>query len=172
MNAAGQTFSVVLPALLVAHAVGDFLVQTRTQATRKALPGWVGRSACLAHVVSYTMVTVVVVGCLWGSFDLHITPWGFVVGQLVSAVSHYVADRRQPLERLARLTGRGDFWDLGAPRAAVAWTENQYDVGLFVPGRDGPEPWDQETMGQGKYLIDQAWHVGWLLVAAYLTAVI
>jgi hypothetical protein len=171
VNTAGQTFGVVLPALLVAHAVGDFLVQTNRQATRKSLPGWLGRWACLGHVASYTLTSVVVVGCLWGAFDLDISPLGFVVGQLVSAVTHYFADRRKPLERLARLVGNGAFWDLGAPRNGVAWTEDQRDVGLYVPGRDGPEPWDQETMGQGKYLIDQAWHLGWLLVAAYVMAV-
>jgi hypothetical protein len=69
----------------------------------------------------------------------------------VSAISHYVADRRTPLRRLAGLldrpTGKPAFWSLGLPR----------------PGRD-----DNPTLGTGAYALDQSWHVGWLLVATMI----
>jgi hypothetical protein len=73
-----------------------------------------------------------------------------VLGLGADAVSHYWADRRVTLARLAALVpGTGGFWTLGAPR----------------PGRD-----DNPCLGTGAYALDQSWHVGWLFVAALLIA--
>lgn len=33
----------------------------------------------------------------------------------ISAVTHYAADRREPLKRLAQATGKGNFWDPAPP---------------------------------------------------------
>lgn len=74
-----------------------------------------------------------------------ITVAGFVVGQLVSAVTHYVAARRRPLAALAARLGKARFWALGAPR----------------PGHS-----DNPSLGTGAYVLDQSWHHGWLLIAA------
>lgn len=147
---AGVVFAVVLPALLVAHGVADHWFQASRQAACKGLPGWPGRRACAAHVATYTAVTAGVVALVWGVFSLPITPLGFVAGQLVSALTHYWADRRSPLRWLARRTGRAGFYALGAPR----------------PGRD-----DNPSLGTGAYALDQSFHAGWLLVAALITAV-
>lgn len=145
------TFAAVLPALLVAHTVGDNWVQTSHQAAHKGLPGWAGRRACAAHVASYTATTAAVTGLLWIAVGLEITPAGFVLGQLISAVTHYWADRRVHLRRLCERTGRGGFWTLGAPR----------------PGRD-----DNPTLGTGAYALDQSWHHGWLFITALITALL
>lgn len=144
-----MTFAVVLPALLVAHNVADHWVQTGHQAAYKGQRGNAGRRACAAHVASYTAVTALVVALLSLVLDLDVSPVGFVVGQLVSAVTHYWADRRFTLAALARLTGHTPFYVLGAPRS----------------GRD-----DNPSLGTGAYALDQAWHWLWLLVAALLTA--
>jgi len=145
------TIAVLLSVVLVAHDLGDQWVQTHTQACGKGRAGWVGRRACAAHVATYTALTAGVIGLLWASLHLPISPTGFLAGQLVSAVSHYWADRRTPLMRIAQAIGKGDYYHLGQPR----------------PGRD-----DNLTTGTGAYALDQAWHRTWLVVAMWLTAVI
>ncbi|WP_235557895.1 hypothetical protein [Sphaerimonospora mesophila] len=67
----------------------------------------------------------------------------------LDAVSHYWADRRYTLAALAARLGSGEFYRLGRPR----------------PGHD-----DNPTLGTGSYALDQAWHIGWLWVAALIIA--
>lgn len=145
------TFAGVAVGLLVAHQVADHWIQTEHQAAAKGRHDNAGRAACARHVASYTVVTALAVLVLWGVFQLDITWWGFAAGQLVSAVTHYWADRRFTLARLAVLAGHAPFYGLGAPR----------------PGRD-----DNPSLGTGAYALDQSWHWGWLGVAAFLTAVL
>lgn len=142
-------FAAVLPALLVAHNVADHWVQTSHQAAHKGHAGWAGRLACLRHVASYTACTALVVAGLWWALALPISVTGFLAGQAVSAVTHYWADRRTPLARLAALVGKAEFMAVGAPR----------------PGRD-----DNPSTGTGAYALDQSWHWLWLGAAALLTA--
>ncbi|MEH1125036.1 transcriptional regulator [Micromonospora sp. CPCC 206061] len=118
-------FGAVFAALYAAHQVADHWVQTQWQADTKGQPGWLGRLACAAHVATYTLTAA--------------------IGMTVSAVSHYIADRRTPLARIAAALGSARFHAFGAPR----------------PGRD-----DNPTLGTGAYALDQAWHVGFLFVAA------
>jgi hypothetical protein len=145
------TFAGVAVGLLIAHELGDEWVQTHRQATTKGQHGTAGRVACARHVASYTVVTAVAVLTLWGAFQLNITWWGFAAGQLFSAATHYWADRRSTLAALAAAMGKAEYYTLGAPRE----------------GRD-----DNPTIGTGAYALDQAWHRGWLGVAAFLTAVL
>lgn len=146
-----MTFAALLPALLVAHNVADHWVQTEHQAATKGLRDSRGRVACAAHVASYTAVTAGIVAVLWWLLGLDINPVGFVIGQLVSAVTHYWADRRYTLAWLARVLGSGRFYVLGVPRVE----------------RD-----DNPSLGTGAYALDQSWHWAWLLVAALLTATV
>jgi hypothetical protein len=143
------SFAVVLPALLVAHQVADHWVQTDHQAGQKGRPGWAGRWACGKHVTTYTVVTTLAVLAVWGLFALPLSVAGVVAGQVVSAVTHYWADRRSTLAALAEATGSGAFYRLGVPR----------------PGRD-----DNPSLGTGAYALDQSWHWLWLGVAAAVTA--
>ncbi|SNR40369.1 DUF3307 domain-containing protein [Actinomadura mexicana] len=156
------TFVVVLVSMLIAHNVGDHWVQTKAQDRDKGLHGahmWKGRLACLRHVVSYTVCTSLIVGMMWALFDLRISLFSFTLGQLVSAVTHYWADRRTTLERLAELVDKlqglkgedvGSFYRLGAPR-------------------DGKD--DNTVLGTGRYALDQAWHWWWIFIASVVTAV-
>jgi hypothetical protein len=187
------TFAVLLPALLVAHQVADHWVQTHAQACAKGAPGWPGRRACAAHVATYTAVTAGVVALLWAGLRLPIGPAGFVVGQLASAVSHYWADRRTTLARLAEAIGKGDYYRLGQPRRVHGFVLDPTDPEehnllevltyqvdeQYQPVRPGgnpyrvvPLPFDNQTLGTGAYALDQSWHLLWLLVAALATAVI
>ncbi|GAB2657138.1 hypothetical protein GCM10027271_14610 [Saccharopolyspora gloriosae] len=144
-------FAAVLPALLVAHHVADHWLQTSHQAANKGRPDWLGRFSCAAHVLSYTAATAGTVALLWAVLGLPISPAGFVVGQVVSAVTHYWADRRFTLATLAEWCGNGEFYRFGVPRT----------------GRD-----DNPSLGTGAYALDQSWHWLWLAVAALLTAVL
>ncbi|SEG90968.1 hypothetical protein SAMN04489712_1282 [Thermomonospora echinospora] len=60
----------------------------------------------------------------------------------MDGISHYWADRRTTLLRLARLVGKGEFAELGDGAAAPA--------------------------GTGAYALDQSWHIGWLFAAALI----
>lgn len=175
MTGAAVTFAVLLPALLVAHNVADHWVQTDYQAANKGLPGWPGRRACAAHVATYTWTTGLVAFCLWQAFDLPVSWWGFVAGQVVSAGSHYWADRRFTLARLADRLNLGGFYRLSAPREVTAWTEpineEEHIVTLEIRGAD-PLGWDNPSLGTGAYALDQSWHWFWLLIAAGLTALL
>lgn len=143
------TFAAVFAALYVAHQVGDHWVQSQHQADHKGLPGWPGRLACAAHVAGYTFTALVALVFLIAGTGLRLDPWAVSVGLTVSAVSHYIADRRGPLKRIANALGSARFYALGAPR----------------PGHD-----DKPCLGTGAYALDQSWHIGFLFVSALLIA--
>jgi len=137
----------VFGTLYAAHQVADHWVQTSHQAGRKGDPGWTGRLACLMHVLTYSLTALVALTFLGLASGLTRPPWQVTAGLAISAVTHYIADRRTPLRRIAELIGSGGFYSLGTPR----------------PGRD-----DNPSLGTGAYALDQSWHVGWLFVAALI----
>lgn len=132
------TFAAVAVTLYSAHQAGDYWVQTGAQAVSKGLPGWTGRRACTAHVATYTatLAAFLALAGWWLSLPLS-APWA-ATGLSVSAVTHYFADRRKPLEWLASLAGSRDFYRAG------------------------------EGLATGAALLDQAWHWGWLFVSALI----
>jgi hypothetical protein len=142
-------FAAAFAALYAAHQVADHWVQTQHQADTKGQPGWRGRLSCAAHVGTYTLTAAVALALLAAVTGLPLDPWKVAAGLAVSAISHYIADRRGPLRRLAELTGSARFYALGIPR----------------PDRD-----DNPSLGTGAYALDQSWHVGWLFVAALFIA--
>jgi hypothetical protein len=143
------TFASVFIAWFVAHQVADHWIQTQHQADHKGAPGWPGRIACAAHVATYTATALAALTALALSLGLPLSPGRVAAGLAVSAVTHYIADRRTPLRRLAELTGLAAFYALGAPR----------------PGRD-----DNPSLGTGSYALDQSFHYLFLFVAALVIA--
>jgi hypothetical protein len=147
------TFAAIFAALYVAHQLGDHWIQTSAQAARKGAAGWPGRLACARHVATYTAAGLAAVLIVAWQAGLHLDPVQLTAGLAVSAVTHYIADRRAPLLKLAQLlersTGKATFYRLGAPR-------------------DGHN--DNPSLGTGAYALDQSWHVGWLFVAALVIA--
>jgi len=143
------TFAAVFVALYVAHQVADHWIQTQHQADHKGRPGWPGRIACTAHVASYTATAALALAALHVALALPLNPWRVAAGLLVSAVTHYIADRRTPLKRLAELTGSAGFYALGSCRT----------------GRD-----DNPSLGTGAYALDQSFHYLFLFVAALIIA--
>lgn len=133
-------FLVATAALNAAGKVADHWVQTDYQARTKGGAGRRARLACAAHVATYTATQALsLVGAAkWLNVPLS-ARWT-AAGLATSAVTHYVADRRTPLRRLAEATGHATFY------------------GMNTGGLNGA------------YLLDQSFHHGCNLVAALLIA--
>ncbi len=145
-TSAGARFAAVSAALLAAHHVADYWVQTDHQAVNKGRHGdpaedAAGRAACLAHVASYTATTTATVATANRVLGLGIGWPAILAGQAISAVTHYWADRRYTLRGLASRTGKLPFYERG------------------------------EGLAKGSAVLDQSWHIAWLGVAALVTAV-
>ncbi|MFF4415231.1 transcriptional regulator [Streptosporangium sp. NPDC001559] len=143
------TFAAVFVALFAAHSVGDHWVQTHHQACAKGVPGWEGRIACVKHVLTLTATKAAALAALALVTGVRLAPLALLAGLGADALSHYWADRRTTLARLADAIGKGGFYQLGAPR----------------PGHD-----DAPHLGTGAYALDQSWHIGWLFAAALIIA--
>lgn len=167
------TFAAVFVSMFVAHQVADHWVQSSHQAGHKGKPGWEGRRACAAHVASYTLVTTLTTLAVWLLLDLPITLPGVLLGQAVSAVTHYWADRRTTLQRLATLADKAEFYGVGAPRPAlVSIVDEGGNAAYDCDGTPVVIPVDGGTLGTGAYALDQSWHYAWLFVAALITALV
>ena len=166
-------FAATFAALVVAHQVADHWVQSSHQAGHKGRPGWEGRLACAAHVASYTLCTTLAVLGVWLALDLPLTLPGVLLGQAVSAVTHYWADRRAPLRNLAEKLRLGGFYRLGSPRPAlVAVVDQDGNPAYGCDGQPVVIPVDGGTLGTGAYALDQSWHYAWLGVAALVTVLV
>lgn len=141
------TFAAVFVALYVAHSVGDHWVQTSHQSAHKGRPGWTGRLADARHVATLTLTKLAVLLPVVWLLDLRLSVLGILAGLGIDALTHWWADRRSTLAWLAKVTGKGEFYRLGTPRA----------------GHD-----DNPHIGTGAYALDQSFHHLWLLVAALL----
>jgi hypothetical protein len=133
-------FLVASTALTAAHTVADHWVQTDAQARTKGGTGWRARLACARHVATYTATQALALTVAARRLRVSLSPGSTVAALAVSAVTHYVADRRTPLRRMAEATGSGPFYELNTG-------------GL-----------------NGAYLLDQSWHYGWIFVAALVAA--
>jgi hypothetical protein len=114
-------FADVAVLLFAGHWVGDYWVQTSWQAATKPQRDAEGRTACALHVTTYT-ITLAVFLLLGAALHLPYTLAGVFIALAVSAVTHYFADRRFPLRKLASLIGSEGYWDNGgAPFLDQAW---------------------------------------------------
>lgn len=141
MNELASLIPLSYMGLRAAASVADHWVQTDCQACDKGLPGWKGRLACGRHVASYVATQGLAVAALFWVAGGRQHWLGLVLGLLLSAVTHYIADRRTPLQKLAELAGKGPFYKRG------------------------------EVLGSGAYALDQSWHHGWEAIAAVLIAI-
>ncbi|MFF0389361.1 hypothetical protein ACFYS8_11785 [Kitasatospora sp. NPDC004615] len=118
-SARAARFAASYALLRAAADVADHWVQTDHQAGTKGQhdhnggqSSAAGRAACAAHVATYTATQALVL--LAGSrlLGFRLRPGRVAVALALSAVTHYVADRREPLRRLADATGSGPFYRL------------------------------------------------------------
>lgn len=143
------SFAAVFAALYAAHQVGDHWVQTHNQAQHKSCLCPRGRLDCTIHVATYTLTGLAAVLAVVAVTDLTVTPGSLAIGLTVSAITHWIADRRTWLQVLAERTGHYGFYRLGTPRT----------------DRD-----DNPCLGTGAYALDQSWHIGWLFISALIIA--
>lgn len=144
-------FAVVFAAMFVGHSVGDHWVQTGHQAVCKGGAGWSGRWACAKHVGTLQMTKATLLAPTWLLLDLKLSLGAVALAFTVDAVSHYWADRRVTLERLARRkwVNKGVFYDQG--------TDLVNHKGEHAP-----------HIGTGRYALDQSWHHLWLFASSVL----
>lgn len=158
-----MSFAAIAITLYVAHHVGDYWVQTDHQARHKGDPGAAGHVACLRHVLTYLITQVALLTVMELVTGVRIGAVGWYAGVAISGLTHYVADRREPLKRIARLIpGKAPFLTLGAPRG--------YEI-YAKPDRaetHGPIPLDNPSLGTGLWALDQSWHIFWGVFVAAL----
>jgi len=148
------TTGVAFGAQLAGHYIGDQWLQTDGQACNKALDGGhraaVAMWYCAQHVVVWALtVTGFLAGATWW-LHLPLKPGWLAAGVAVNVITHFVADLRTPLIRLARLVGRGPY---------IEHVQVMRPVGAQ---KCGP--------GTAVFHLDQAWHIAWLFVASLLIA--
>lgn len=113
-------FGTAFAALFAAHHVADHWIQTQGQASRKVLPSWEGRVACAAHVGTYTLTLLVALATVGALGNVRLT----LLALVANGITHYVADRRVVLRRLADWLGKDPGWlDRGGGMYALdqAW---------------------------------------------------
>lgn len=157
-QSAAAVFAAVFAALYIAHSVGDHWVQSSCQAATKGQAGWAGRLACGRHILGLTLTKVLVLAPVVLVLSLPLTALGLGIGLGIDATTHYWADRRTTLARLADRCGKGEFYALGTPAHAAAPASTD---GGYAP-----------TLGTGAYALDQSWHILWLGIAALIIAAV
>lgn len=156
-------FAATAAALQAAHHVGDYWVQTSHQANEKGSPGPAGLRACAGHVTTYTAVCTAAVLAV-KALGAPISTRGIIAGQAINAVSHFVMDRRPWGRAIMNAAGRGELAAVGTPREQTV---------LATPPITGESvPIDIPHLGTGANALDQSWHIGWLAISAYVTAVL
>ncbi|MFD7922469.1 hypothetical protein ACFV3R_24995 [Streptomyces sp. NPDC059740] len=137
--------------LTAAHEVADHLVQVDRDATTKGHPGSEGRAACLRHVASYTLTQALALTAANRGLRLGLNTRWALAGLALSAATHYAADR-----------------------SGGRWAENpkQQPTTRLVRAAHaiGKGEWLTHDPQAG-YRIDQAWHKGWIAIAAGVAAV-
>lgn len=111
MTSSATRFAVVSAVRLAAHQLADFWVQRPQHAVEKGQPGAAGAVPCALHVLSYSLTSAAAVALANRAFGLGLSVRGQVLGELISAITHYAADRREHglLYPLADLLGKGDY---------------------------------------------------------------
>ena len=143
---AAVRFAVAYAALTASHEIADHWIQIDAHSTAKGEPGSTGAKACAKHVASYTATQALALWVADRHLDLGLNPRRAVAALAVSAVTHYVADRQ------------GGHWRDEHPRGVVR-----------LAAATGHRGWLERDPGAG-YLMDQAWHKGWIAAAALVAA--
>lgn len=141
-------FAAAFASLFAAHELADHWLQTNSQALGKGLPGRPGRLACARHAAVLTTVLALALAVTAAATGARFSlPWT-ALALALNGVAHYWADRRSTLAAFAERVGKGAFWRLGT-------------------SRDGN---GHACLGTGAYVMDQSFHVFWLLVTALVIA--
>lgn len=108
-------FVVALVVLLVAHELGDHVVQTDHQAAGKAGAGWPAWWAMLGHLAGYHLTALLLLGATFTLLGLPMTLVGVAAGLTFSALTHAALDRRWPVRTILRLLRSPRFAETTSP---------------------------------------------------------
>ncbi|WP_037616377.1 DUF3307 domain-containing protein [Streptomyces aureus] len=139
-------FAATYAALTAAHEVGDHWIQTDELAVHKGRANSNGAKACTEHVLTYTATQAAALYAVQRATGMRLSWRRAALALAVSAATHYIADRQ------------GGHWQDEHPRGIVR-----------VAAATGHAGWLQRDPHAG-YLMDQAWHKGWILIAALIAA--
>ncbi|MFE7510148.1 hypothetical protein ACFU8I_02805 [Streptomyces sp. NPDC057540] len=146
-STAASRFAAVYAVLTAAHEIGDYWIQQDRDAAAKGKPGREGQTACARHVATYTATQALALLAADRTLRLNLDWRRAAAGLAVSAVTHYAADR-----------------------SAGHWQEEKPTARLVRLARwKGSTNWLLRDPGAGP-LLDQAWHKGWIAVAAAVTS--
>lgn len=143
---AATRFAAAYAVLTASHEVADHWVQRDAEAVTKGNPGPAGARSCAVHVATYTATQAAALLAADRLLGLGLSWRRAALGLAVSAVTHYVADRQ------------GGHWADEHSRGVVR-----------LAAATGHAGWLERDPGAG-YLMDQAWHKGWIAVAAAIAA--
>lgn len=107
-------FGTIMGALIAAHYLADFYVQTDHQAQHKGLRGDrvnEGRWNCAKHALSYTAVQAVVLPIVMSVDGIAVDYPVTLLFLALNGFTHYVIDRRWTLEAFARGIGKSGWID-------------------------------------------------------------
>ncbi|MFJ6667447.1 hypothetical protein [Streptomyces sp. NPDC091383] len=137
-------FAAAYAALTASHEVADHWAQIDAHATVKGDRTREGAIACAKHVASYTATQALALAAVNRATRAGLSWKRGALALAVSAVTHYIADRQ------------GGHWRDEHPRGVVR-----------LAAATGHAGWLQRDPTAG-YLMDQAWHKGWIAVAALI----
>ncbi|THA54280.1 hypothetical protein [Streptomyces sp. A1136] len=148
LSRAAVRFAAAYAVLTAAHEVGDYLVQRNSDAVAKGKHGPEGAAACRRHVTSYTATQALALYAADRYLGLGLDWRRAAAGLAVSAVTHYAADR-----------------------CAGHWADDTDGAPLLVRAAhaSGKGGWLTNDPRAGA-LLDQAWHKGWIGLAAAIAA--
>lgn len=115
VSAPSIVFLVALAALLVAHQLGDHVLQTDRQAGAKAGQGGAAARAMLGHLFTYHAAAALVLVGTFAALGLPLPAWGTAAGLAFSALTHGLLDRRWPVRALLVRTGAPRFAEATGP---------------------------------------------------------
>jgi hypothetical protein len=108
-------FSAAYALFRIAADVADHWIQTDHQAQHKAKPGLEGHRALAGHVASYTVTQALVLLAGNRALGLGLRGRSMACALALSGATHYVIDRRWPVQKAANATKKMPFYEMGGP---------------------------------------------------------
>ncbi|MFF5082503.1 DUF3307 domain-containing protein [Actinoplanes sp. NPDC000266] len=115
MSTSALVFAVSMATLIAAHQLADHIIQTDTDASTKAAPGWHGWRHLLVHIGTYHLTALVMLVITAVALDISLSVSGIIAGLSFSAVTHAFLDRRWPIRWILNHTGSAAFADRQTP---------------------------------------------------------
>ena len=112
-------FAASLLALLVAHQLGDHVLQTDHQAAGKSGRGGGWWRPMVGHLAGYHATAAVIVIGTALLLGLPLTVRGVLAGFAFSALTHGLLDRRWPVRAILRAVGSPQFAETTAPVCGI-----------------------------------------------------